>query len=107
MFGPCGSLMKAPAVVAGRFTTEQLLGHGGMGHVYLARDPRLGNRRVAIKLLRVDSEEARHRFEREAAAAANLHHRNIVVIYEYGDHEGQPYIAMEYIDGDPLSTIIL
>jgi serine/threonine-protein kinase len=60
-----------------------------------------------FKLLRVDSEEARHRFEQEAASAANLHHRNIVVIYEYGDHEGQPYIAMEFIEGDPLSTVIV
>jgi len=99
--------MKTPAVVARKFQIERPLGQGGMGHVYLARDPRLGNRRVAIKLLRVDSEEARHRFEQEAASAANLHHRNIVVIYEYGDHEGQPYIAMEFIEGDPLSTVIV
>jgi eukaryotic-like serine/threonine-protein kinase len=99
--------MKPPSIVARKFHIERLLGQGGMGQVYLARDPRLGNRRVAIKLLRVDSEEARHRFEQEAASAANLHHRNIVVIYEYGDHEGQPYIAMEFIEGDPLSTIIV
>ena len=98
--------MKAPAVIAHKFKVERLLGQGGMGQVYLARDPRLGDRRVAIKLLRVDNEEARHRFEQEAAAAANLHHRNTVVIYEYGDHEGQPYIAMEFIEGDPLSIVI-
>jgi serine/threonine-protein kinase len=78
-----------------------------MGEVYLGRDPRL-DRLVAIKLLRADFDdpELRSRFEEEAKHAAKLTHPNIVTIYEYGEHDGRPFIAMEYIPGHSLAEII-
>ena len=89
----------------GRYQVQRLLGEGGMGVLYLASDPVL-DRQVALKLLRVDSEELRRRFVREAQAAARIQHPNIVTIYDVGDHDGQLHIAMEYIDGDTLATLI-
>jgi serine/threonine protein kinase len=90
----------------GRYRIERLLGQGGMGLLYLAIDPALG-RRLAIKLLRDDSPELRERFSREARAAATLNHRHIVGIYDVGDHEGQPFIAMEYLEGRTLAEIMV
>ena len=89
----------------GRYEVERLLGEGGMGVLYLARDPVL-DRHVALKLLRVNGEDLRRRFMREAQSAGRLQHPNIVTVYDVGDHEGQLYIAMEYIDGDTLATLI-
>src|SRR5690349_211901 len=80
------------------------LGAGGMGQVYLAEDTRL-DRKVAIKLLLsefVDSEDRLRRFVQEAKAAAALSHPNIAHIYEVGETEGIHYIAMEFVDGEPL-----
>ena len=84
-----------------------MLGHGGMGSVYRARDPRIG-RDVAIKLLRegYDSTELRDRFAREARSAGNLSHPNIVTIYDIGEHEGRPFIAMEYVAGETFAELI-
>jgi serine/threonine protein kinase len=81
------------------------LGTGGMGEVYLARDPRL-NRKVAIKVLRADlfpDEQRIGRFEQEARSASALNHPNVCVIYALGDAEdGRRFIAMEHIEGQPL-----
>jgi predicted Ser/Thr protein kinase len=89
----------------GRYELVDRLGEGGMGTLYLARDPALG-RTVAIKLLSVRSAELRERFEREARAAAALKHHNIVTIYDVGDEDGQPFIAMEFVAGETLAEIV-
>src|SRR5512136_1181053 len=84
------------------------IGRGGMGEVSLAEDTKL-HRRVALKFLpkaMTADPEARERFEREAQAAAALNHPNIITIYEIGEHEGQVFIAMEYVEGRTLKELI-
>jgi serine/threonine protein kinase/Flp pilus assembly protein TadD len=84
------------------------IGQGGMGEIYLAEDARL-ERQVALKFLPrhlTEDREARTRFEREAKAAAALSHPNIVTVYEIGEHEGQVFIAMEYVEGQTLKDLI-
>ena len=94
-------------VVIGRYEIISRLGQGGMGSLYLAKDPKIG-RLVAIKLVRqeFDSPEARQRFAREAQSAGTLRHPNIVTIFDVDDHAGLPFIAMEYVDGETLSEIV-
>jgi tetratricopeptide (TPR) repeat protein/tRNA A-37 threonylcarbamoyl transferase component Bud32 len=87
------------------YEIESILGRGGMGVVYLARQHAL-NRKVALKLLREghqDDRALRDRFEREAAAVARCQHPNLVQIYEIGQHDGQSYLALEYIEGGTLA----
>lgn len=92
----------------GRYEIEEEIGRGGMARVYRAVDTSL-RRTVAIKVLApqlaVDPEFA-HRFEREAVLAANLRHPNIVGIYDVGEQDGMRYIAMEYVQGRSLYSII-
>ena len=85
------------------------LGAGGMGEVYLAEDTALA-RKVALKFLAPQytaNSEFGARFKREAKAAAALNHPNIVVVHEVGEHEGQTYIAMEYVEGQSLRDRIV
>jgi serine/threonine protein kinase/Tfp pilus assembly protein PilF len=83
------------------------LGEGGMGVVYLAEDTTLG-RRVAIKFLSSTAKEYRARFLREARAVSALTHPNIAAVFDYGEtDDGQPYIVMELIKGEPLSDKLL
>lgn len=84
-----------------RYEILRPLGQGGMGTVFLARDRRLG-RSVALKFLRVPSPEAAERMLQEARAQARLDHSGICKVFEVGEFQDQPYIAMEYIDGQPL-----
>jgi WD40 repeat protein/predicted Ser/Thr protein kinase len=87
----------------GRFTLVRKLGAGGMGVVYVAYDEQL-DRRVAVKLLRntVASSEAQVRLEREAQAMARLSHPHVVTVHEVGVHDGQVFMAMEFVDGEDL-----
>src|SRR5262245_59813553 len=97
-------MSRAPSSI-GRYSIVEVIGHGGMGALYLAWDPKL-ERQIAIKVLKEDVDELRERFAREAKSAARLRHPHIVTIFELGEHEGQPYIAMEYIRGRTLAQII-
>ncbi|MFQ5709372.1 MAG: protein kinase [bacterium] len=91
-----------------RYTILEKLGKGGMGEVFLAQDNKL-HRKVALKFLFESSyadQEQKERFEREAQAAAALNHPNIVVIHEIDEFKGRVYIAMEYIEGESLRSLI-
>jgi len=91
------------------FETVRVLGKGGMGTVYLARDLRLG-RHVALKVLNASDlayDDRRARFMREARSAAAVRHQNVATIYEVDETEdGQPFIVMEYCEGETLSQRI-
>src|SRR5262249_44504528 len=82
----------------------KMIGEGGMGTVFLARDLRLG-RRVAIKFLQSNQPELTQRFLVEARTTARCQHDNIVVIYEVGEHAGAPYIVLEFLNGKPLTHL--
>ena len=88
----------APGDTVAHYCIEARLGAGGMGVVYKASDTRLG-RSVALKFIKA---QFSRRWEREARAVAALNHPHIATLYEVGDHEGSPYLAMELVDGRPL-----
>src|SRR5580658_6568405 len=90
----------------GPYEIKSVLGSGGMGDVYRARDSRL-DRDVAVKVLQEESgsgAERRARFEREARAVAALNHPNIVGVYDFGIENGQQYIVSELVDGESLRS---
>jgi serine/threonine protein kinase len=95
----------------GRYRVEGLVGTGAMGEVYRAYDPVI-DRAVAIKVLRPEliagtgSEQWLQRFRREARAAGRRFHPNIVAIWDFGDDDGTPFLAMEFVDGRSLDDLI-
>lgn len=102
-------------VLAGRYVLEQRIGRGAMGQVYLAKDNKFENRKVAVKTVRQDilnSEdlqegEAIVRFEREAQAAASIQHPNTVSVTDFGESdEGVFYLVMEYVEGETLHKLL-
>jgi serine/threonine-protein kinase len=97
------SLEKA---LGGQYQVLRLLGRGGMGAVYLARDTAL-ERLVAVKVLPLDKGEdaaSRERFRREARTAARLTHPNIVPLHGFGEADGMLYLVMGYVQGEPLAA---
>ncbi len=94
----------------GRFVIRNLVGSGGMGQVYRALDSVM-KREVAIKTLHKDLVAAEpqyaERFLNEAIAAGGIAHQHVVKIHDYGVHDGQPYIVMEYLQGKSLSAVVL
>src|SRR5664280_2249257 len=92
----------------GKYEVLEVLGQGGMGTVYKGVDPLIG-RLVAIKVIvadYIDNPELLKRFYREAKAVGNLQHPNIVIVYDLGEENKNPYLVMEYLDGEPLNKII-
>jgi hypothetical protein len=90
----------------GGYSVEALIGQGGMGRVYLARDDRLG-RTVAIKVMhpaKAGDPSARRRFIRESRAAAAVEHPHVMMIHQVGEHEGLPFIVMQRLDGRTLAA---
>jgi eukaryotic-like serine/threonine-protein kinase len=94
-------------MIAERFRVERRLGRGGMATVYLAYDEDL-DRRVAVKVLEslAGDGDGRRRFLREARLAAGLAHPNVVTVFDSGEHDGAPYIVMEYVEGGNLGELI-
>jgi GAF domain-containing protein len=109
-----GSTMKpsanVPRVIDGKYRLEQLLGRGGMGAVYRARDMRL-DRLVAVKVVRgelVGDPDARRRFRREAQIVARLQHPGIVSVFDYGTvPAGAAYLVMELVRGEDLRRVLV
>ena len=102
------SLASLAGKQVGTYKIEKLLGSGGMGEVYLAHETKL-NRRVALKILPpqfVADEERASRFEREAQALSALNHPNLITIYEVGVIDGLHFIAMEFVEGQTLRSMM-
>jgi hypothetical protein len=104
---PAAAPPQAPPSAVGRYRLLRRLGAGGMGTVYLAHDPQLA-REVAVKLPRLgalsgESDPLRQRFLREARAAAAVRHPHVCPIHDVGEHAGQPYVVMDYVEGCSLA----
>ena len=100
--------LEAETVVDGRYRVLHRLGSGGMAEVYCAQDLQLG-RKVALKILYrrfAEDSEFVERFRREASSAAGLQHQHVVAVYDRGEYDGTYYIAMEYLEGRSLKTIV-
>jgi len=93
----------------GKYDVIDLIGRGGMGVVYKAKDPHL-ERPVAIKMMTsgfADNPDLLKRFFREAQSLGSLQHPNIVTVYDLGDYGGNPYLVMEYLEGEGLDSVLV
>ncbi|MBI3691699.1 MAG: protein kinase, partial [Mycolicibacterium aromaticivorans] len=100
--------MTGHEMLVDRYALAGVLGRGGMAEVREGWDTRL-NRPVAIKLLHPTLSAdpgIRRRFEDEARSAARLSHQNIVTVYDFGDHQGTPFIVLERLPGQTLADVI-
>src|SRR5262245_50156143 len=105
---PSAEMPITPGTRLGPYEVLSLLGVGGMGEVYEARDARL-NRTVALKILPAEAVtrvDRRSRFVQEAQLASSLHHPNIVTIFDIGSADGVEYLAMEFVKGRTLAALI-
>jgi len=106
---PADKAAQADALLDGRYRMDRLLGEGGMGAVYLASHVGLG-RQVAIKFLHselISREEVVGRFYREAQAAAAIRHKNIIEVFDVGmSAKGEPFLVMEYLEGESLAGLL-
>jgi eukaryotic-like serine/threonine-protein kinase len=103
---PDGARLPGPGARIGKYEIIRELGRGGFGAVFAARDTKLG-RKVAIKFLHGELQpEDIERFLREARATARASHENIVVIHDVGEHDGYPFMVLEYLQGVPLSKLL-
>src|SRR5437899_2416738 len=105
--GP-GKPFRLDGTELGGYLIRALAGRGGMAYVYLAEDRRLG-RQVALKVLApelADNEDFRRRFLRESRLAASIDHPNIIPIYDAGEADGMLYIAMRYVVGSDLRSVL-
>jgi len=101
-------MVEAGTIIDGRYEVVSRIGSGGMADVYRARDRLLG-REVAVKLLHhrfAEDQEFVERFRREASSAAALSHPNVVAVFDRGEWDGTYYIAMEYLPGRSLKTVV-
>ncbi|HEY6429773.1 MAG TPA: Stk1 family PASTA domain-containing Ser/Thr kinase, partial [Acidimicrobiales bacterium] len=100
--------VETPRIYSGRYELTHLVARGGMAQVYRAVDRQL-DRPVALKVLFPELSVDRafvERFRREAQAAANLSHPNIVPVFDWGEDDGTYFIVMEYVEGRPLSVVL-
>lgn len=107
-YNPCRSGMEqTEGTRLGPYEVVGMLGAGGMGEVYRARDPRIG-REVAVKVMRATaSEPMLQRLGREARVAGSLNHPNILAVFDVGVHEGRPYVVSELLEGETLRSRLL
>jgi eukaryotic-like serine/threonine-protein kinase len=99
--------MATPSKI-GKYDVIDIIGRGGMGVVYQAKDPYL-DRLVAIKMMNVDVHENTdflERFYREAKSTASLRHPNIVTVYDLGEYQNRPFLVMEYLEGHSLESLL-
>jgi eukaryotic-like serine/threonine-protein kinase len=94
-----------PGALVQQYELIREIGGRGTGKVFLARDMKLG-RRVAIKFLQTADAEHTQRFILEARTIARCNHENIVIIHDVGEHEGVPYMVLEYLEGHPLKALV-
>src|SRR5579884_2756570 len=102
------AVLQLGAVLGNRYEIQQLLGEGGMGAVYKARDIEL-DRLVALKVIRPElagNPAILQRFKQELILARHITHKNVVRIYDLGEADGIKFITMEYVDGEDLRTLL-